>query len=288
MRAYYHSSGGSSGGWGYGGGSSGGYGYASSGGSNGYGSWGSSGGGYGAAYGGAYDTMIESGAPGEAAPYEEGPPPPPPGDDDLPPDADLPPDPDEPSAGGTRRLMPLMRSATLNVRVPLEAKVYVNGLATSSRGSLRRYVSNGLQPGYSYTYELRAEMVQDGRVLSETKTVKLEAGQSSTIDFAFADRNEPNERVAAAGLRTSLTLRVPADARVYLSGNETSSFGVVRHFSTTRLAEGDQWLDYEIKVEVDRDGQTLSREQTVSLAAGDARELTIDFDGPELALTASK
>jgi uncharacterized protein (TIGR03000 family) len=287
MRAYYHSSGGSSGGWGYagyGGGSSGGYGYASSGGSYGYGSWGSSGG----AYGGTM-MRIEPGAPySEAAPYEEGPPPPPPGDADLPPDADVPPDPDEPSAGGTRRLMPLMRSATLNVRVPLEAKVYVNGLATSSRGSLRRYVSNGLQPGYSYSYELRAEMVQDGRVLSETKSVKLEAGQSSTIDFAFADRNEPNERVAAAGLRTSLTVRVPADARVYLSGNETSSFGVVRHFSTTRLAEGDQWLDYEIKVEVDRDGQTLSREQTVSLAAGDARELTIDFDGPELALTARK
>ena len=48
------------------------------------------------------------------------------------------------------------RSAVLSVHVPNDAKVYVNGMLTRSTGSDRRYVSNGLRPGFNYTYEVRA------------------------------------------------------------------------------------------------------------------------------------
>lgn len=261
--AHYYSSGsygsyGSYGSWG----SSGGYyvSYASSGGSSGgsYGSWGSSGG-----------TVIESPAVPMTAPPSTAPAPAPaPGE--IPPQA--------PSASDSARL----NSATLNVHVPADAKVFVNGLATKSTGADRHYVSNGLRYGYSYSYEIRAELVRDGRTVSQTKTVKLGAGADTDVTFEL---NGEEEQVAEQPVNTSLTLHVPADAKVYLSGNETRGNGELRRFSTTKLQAGQQWQDYVVRVEVERNGQALSKEETVSLKGGDARELTFDFDAPQVAQT---
>jgi uncharacterized protein (TIGR03000 family) len=177
---------------------------------------------------------------------------------------------------------PALRSVILNVRVPNEAKVFVNGMATTSTGSDRRFVSNGLEPGFSYTYELRAEVERDGRMVTETKEIKVVAGQSVELAFAFTG-NEKEDRVAREPVRTSLILHVPADAKVYLSGNETQSAGVVREFTTTKLDSGDQWADYTVRVEVERNGLTLTRDERVSLRGGESRDLSVDFDAPQVA-----
>jgi uncharacterized protein (TIGR03000 family) len=57
----------------------------------------------------------------------------------------------------------------------------------------------------------------------------------------------------------------------------------VREFSTTRLPSGSEWATYAIRAVVDRDGHQDVREQTVSLRAGETRELSIDFDAPQVA-----
>ena len=63
---------------------------------------------------------------------------------------------------------------------------------------------------------------------------------------------------------TSLTLRVPADAKVFLAGNATGSTGEVRHFETATLAAGQVWRNYEVKVQAVVDGS----ERTISSAVG--------------------
>jgi uncharacterized protein (TIGR03000 family) len=126
---------------------------------------------------------------------------------------------------------------------------------------------------------LRAEVERDGQVVSETKVIKLRAGQSENLAFALASGSDA-ERVA---VHTRLKLHVPADAKVFLAGSETRSHGDEREFSTTRLARGQQWDDYLVRVEVERDGKTISREQTLSLTGGEERELNIDFDAPQVA-----
>jgi uncharacterized protein (TIGR03000 family) len=213
--------------------------------------------------------------------------PPPPNPNDMPLDGGLPPGPgaDEgaplpPSDSGTGLNRP-SANAVVTVRVPAEALVFVNGLATTSTGSVRRYVSNGLRSGYNYTYHIRAEIVRDGETITETQTVKLQAGNSSNVEFAL--NSSDADPVAKQPVRTSLTLHVPADAKVYLSGNETRGTGEVRTFSTTKLAEGQAWGNYVVRVELDRDGRTVSQEQTVDLKGGDIRELTVDFDAPQVA-----
>jgi uncharacterized protein (TIGR03000 family) len=86
-------------------------------------------------------------------------------------------------------------SGVLTVWVPYDAKVTVNGLETRSSGSRRQFVSFGLKPGFSYKYEVRAEVVRNGQVQEETRTITLTAGQVTAVAFGF---NTPAQQVAAA------------------------------------------------------------------------------------------
>jgi uncharacterized protein (TIGR03000 family) len=166
-----------------------------------------------------------------------------------------------------------VRKGVLSVNVPEGAKVLVNGMTTQSTGSQRRYVSHGLKPGHSYRYEVTTVVEKDGQSVEETKTAVLRAGQVARLDFGSQSDD----------VRTSLTLNVPEDAKVFLSGSPTTSQGEVRRFSTQRISEGEKWQDYVVRVEVERNGHTLSKEQPVTLAGGDQLELDFSFADAELA-----
>ena len=163
---------------------------------------------------------------------------------------------------------------TLAVEVPADAKIFVNGQATTSTGEIRQYISRNLQLGYSYNYEVRAEVVRDGKTIEEVKTVEVRAGETAQIAFKLAP---------ASKIETSLTVRVPAQAKVFLAGNETKAQGEVRIFRTTSLSQGSRWSDYVIKVEMEKEGRTITREEKITLAAGDQKELTFDFDSEKVA-----
>jgi uncharacterized protein (TIGR03000 family) len=160
-------------------------------------------------------------------------------------------------------------SALLTVTVPGQARVLVNGVATRSTGDLRRYVSRNLIPGFDYTYEVKAEVVVDGEPMTQTKTVQLRAGEKAKLAF---------DMQAAEQLETALTVHVPANAKVYLAGNKTKGSGAVRTFRTTKLPSGQSWSDYVVRVVVEENGLVRSKEETITLQAGDQRELSFDFD----------
>jgi uncharacterized protein (TIGR03000 family) len=86
-------------------------------------------------------------------------------------------------------------SGILTVWVPYEAKVTINGMLTKSTGSKRHFVSYGLRPGYTYKYEVKAEIVREGRILTETQTVSVTAGDRGGVAFGF---NVPPENLASA------------------------------------------------------------------------------------------
>ncbi len=159
--------------------------------------------------------------------------------------------------------------AWLNVSLPREAKVYVNGRLTSTPGGKRQYVSRNLIAGEKYTYEVRAEVERDGKKVEQTKVVSLTAGSNKNLDFDFGETRE---------LITSLTLSVPADAKVSLGDVQTSSVGPVRYYSTKELKKGEAWKDYKVVVSVNRNGKTVSQEKTVTVAAGQSMQLNFDFE----------
>lgn len=86
-------------------------------------------------------------------------------------------------------------SGILTVWVPFNAKVTINGLATKSTGSRREFVSHGLKPGMNYKYVVKAQVVRDGKMLEDTQTVTLTAGQIEAVAFGF--NTQPTEQVAA-------------------------------------------------------------------------------------------
>ena len=61
---------------------------------------------------------------------------------------------------------PMRNSALLSVKVPADAKVFVNDRPTTSTGSDREYISRDLQTGAGYNYTVRAEFVRDGKTVS--------------------------------------------------------------------------------------------------------------------------
>lgn len=162
--------------------------------------------------------------------------------------------------------------AVLTVDVPAEARVIVNGTPTRSTGTHRRFVSRALAPGYSYTYTVQAQIDRDGKTIEETKTVDLQSGGSANLAFAL---DTPPA--------TTLTLHVPESAHVFLAGNETSSKGAVRTFTTRSLPEGQEWSNYEIKVTLESEGQTLTKTETISLKSGESRDVNFDFAEAKIA-----
>lgn len=162
----------------------------------------------------------------------------------------------------------------LAVNVPQDAKIYVNGQATSSIGEARQYVSRNLQPGFNYTYEVRAEVVRDGRTIEQVKKIDMRAGETANLAFDFPAGNS-NE--------TSLTVHVPSDAKVFLAGNATKASGETRIFRTTGLSSSKSWDGYTVRVELERGGRTIVKEETITLKAGESQELKFDFDGDKIA-----
>jgi len=76
-------------------------------------------------------------------------------------------------------------SGVLTVWVPYDAKVTINGLETRSTGSRRQFVSHGLKPGFSYKYVIRAQVVHNGQLQEDTRTVTLTAGDITAVAFGF-------------------------------------------------------------------------------------------------------
>jgi uncharacterized protein (TIGR03000 family) len=187
-----HGSHGSSGGWyggssgGWYGGSSGGYGgsYGSSGGwygggsSGGWygGSYGSGGGWYGGSSGGAY---YGNGHHGNEKDNDQ---PPPPG----------------PATRLDRRST--SQVARVIVKVPAQAKVYMQDQPMTLGGATRQFVSPRLEPNRDYEYTVRVELQKDGQKLTKTAKARVRAGQRVEVVVNFAE-NDPNQLVASVQRR---------------------------------------------------------------------------------------
>ena len=167
-------------------------------------------------------------------------------------------------------------SAVINVTVPTEATVFVNNKETTSMGPSRSYVSNSLKPGQTYLYNFRVQFEENGQTVVKNEAIKLSAGDRVAI--SFAGNNDAQLAVAPARAKTELTLSVPEDAKVYLAGSATSQRGALRTYATHRLNEGQSWDGYTIRVEVERNGKTEVKEETVTIIGGEKYELAFNFD----------
>jgi uncharacterized protein (TIGR03000 family) len=87
-----------------------------------------------------------------------------------------------PAAAG--QLPPLDQPATIVVRVPADAEVWLDDAPTKQTGASRAFASPPLTVGEKYVYEVRARWTSDGRPVEQTRRVVVTAGGRSVVNFA--------------------------------------------------------------------------------------------------------
>ena len=74
-------------------------------------------------------------------------------------------------------------SAQVTVDVPANARVWIDGTPTTSRGSVRKFITPPLKPGSRYTYQIKADWNDNGHERTQTQTVEFTAGAHVSVDF---------------------------------------------------------------------------------------------------------
>jgi uncharacterized protein (TIGR03000 family) len=83
----------------------------------------------------------------------------------------------------------------------------------------------------------------------------------------------------AAGQETTLPVHlrilVPADAQVWVEGARTTMRGPLREFVSPALPPGQNYI-YTVRVQYQRDGQTIDQQRNITVKAGDFVELNYE------------
>jgi uncharacterized protein (TIGR03000 family) len=92
--------------------------------------------------------------------------------------------------------------AYLNINVPEDAKVYLQGQLMTVSGTQRRFVTPEIQAGTQLVYTVKLEVVRNGQTISKTTQAVVGAGQEIAVSVAF-DAEKQNELVATVALLAS-------------------------------------------------------------------------------------
>lgn len=84
----------------------------------------------------------------------------------------------------------MKKSASVVVKVPAEAKVYIDGNLMSSTSRERVFTSPQLQPDEAFFYTLRVVVEKNGKEIEESRRVTVRAGEVSRLNFdSLGDEN---------------------------------------------------------------------------------------------------
>lgn len=202
--------------------------------------------------------------------------------------------------------------ATVVVRLPADAKLLADGTPLRMTGAERKFVTPPLPAGMEYTYRFTVEYDRDGRTLSESRNVAVRAGGTERVEFGDLTATRSPARDAAADptpgpaaekpsvltslgggsagtpalpvvptpapevktARTTITVKLPPGAALYVDDRQSPSADTVRRFTTPPLPVG-RTFSYLLRVEPAA-GSTAGRmTETVTFRPGEDTE--VDF-----------
>jgi uncharacterized protein (TIGR03000 family) len=73
--------------------------------------------------------------------------------------------------------------ATIVLSLPADAKVSIDGVATTSTSASRTFVTPELAPAKAFVYTFSAKIVRDGQTLTATEQVSVRAGAESRVNL---------------------------------------------------------------------------------------------------------
>lgn len=82
-----------------------------------------------------------------------------------------------------RPVVPATQSAKVTVKLPSDARLWVDGVYCPLTSATRSFDTPALEVGKHYVYNLRMEMQREGRTISQTQQVRLAAGRNVVVEF---------------------------------------------------------------------------------------------------------
>jgi uncharacterized protein (TIGR03000 family) len=160
----------------------------------------------------------------------------------------------------------LGNAAEVIVKAPVGVPLSVEDYDIPRTTQEQTFRTPELEPGYTYIYTFKARVIREGQMVAYTKQVKVQAGQTVTADFT---------KLAVEGKDAArITVKLPAEARLYVDGVLCPLTSATRSFTTPELAAGQKYY-YTLKAEVVRAGETLAARKRVIVEAG--KEVTVEF-----------
>ncbi len=163
----------------------------------------------------------------------------------------------------------------------------------SSSGGSRGYVgyySGGSVGTYHPSYSQATPVYQSAPLMQPAYGVPVESGVPAQAPSAI-DPGTPPPAPESSDTGTSLNtpkddavlnLRVPDAAVVYVNGKRTTTPGSLRSYVSKNLRYGRSYT-YELRIELDQEGEKLTRTKVVELTAGDNKTFDVEFNvEPEL------
>ena len=71
----------------------------------------------------------------------------------------------------------------INVTVPADAKIMFQGAKTAQTGGSRRFLSPSLEAGYRYSYSVQATWKENGKEVSQTRSIAVQPGDVVQVTF---------------------------------------------------------------------------------------------------------
>ena len=81
--------------------------------------------------------------------------------------------------------LPAPSRATVVVVLPAEARLLANGQPMATPSDRRTFATPELTPGKPFQYTFTAELLRDGKLVSQTKKVEVRAGEETQLKFEF-------------------------------------------------------------------------------------------------------
>ena len=75
------------------------------------------------------------------------------------------------------------RVSRITVTLPASARLWIENVECPLTSSVRTFDTPPLSGNQQYFYNVRAEIVRDGRTISETQRIVITPGQEARIDF---------------------------------------------------------------------------------------------------------
>jgi uncharacterized protein (TIGR03000 family) len=98
-----------------------------------------------------------------------------------------------------------MEQARAHVRIelPADAKLYVDGVLTKTGSAVRTFQTPELAPNQTYFYDMKAEIVRDGRTFAESRQVLVRRGAVANTSFTGLEQQATEAAAAAAAAQST-------------------------------------------------------------------------------------